>query len=502
MKKAILSLSICCLILLSSLNLSAQCTYENLWEQSPEFPSPFDGKAFLHSQQFVQFGQGKAFKGADDFEVPEGMNWMIDGVSVNGAFSFLNFEGEVCGNSVVEAIVVEIYSDYDGLPSKRLWREEIQSIINTNSPNFDLEFEEPPIVSEGRYWLSVFPIMANECGQWYWVQSSPGEPRMRPAAFLDEIYNKCKNEWVTGTDDCILGNHFETPSDLAFSLKTCVRVVPEVLSIAAPNTEGNATDQTVVSFQFMGGIAPYTYKWETNGVVFWNEFAPGLFRVVYTGDSYWKVTAVDSKGQIGTFTNDTYPEVDGNEGGLLDVYDIQVSPENGVGGLDGSLTFCIEGGTRPYYIEASNGETVSEVDESGCFILSNLAGGSYDIEVSDNSDSSLFTTANGYVNRLGGRGRGRSGRGKAVVDGITNMVVFPNPFTYSTNIEFLSTTDSFAEMVIYDVNGQEVAHLFDKEVNAGEAYRIPFNASTLQSGIYFAQLRTDSEVITQKILMY
>ena len=503
MKKAILYLSICCAILCVSLNTSAQqCSFENLWHQTPEFPVPFDGKAFLPSQQFVLFAQGKAFKGADDFEVPEGASWVMDAISVNGAFSILNFEHPLCQESIVEALVAEIYADKNGKPGELLWREEVPSIITTNSPNFLLEFEEPPTIEEGRYWLSVFPIMANACGNWFWVQSSPGNPRSHPAAFLDEIFNQCENEWVEGTDDCIQNNHFQIRSDLAFSIKTCVRVEAELLTIVAPNTEGNVSDNTVVGFQFVGGKAPYTYQWETDGVVFWNEMAPGVFRVVYSGNSYWKVTAIDSKGQIGVFTNDSHPEIDGNEGGLLDVYDVEITPETGPGKYNGTATFCIEGGTRPYYIEASNGEIITEVDDEGCFTLYDLAGGHYDIEVRDSSYPEFFTTRSAYINRLGGRARGRTGRGKAVVEDMTNMVVFPNPFSYSTNIEFLSTSDAFVEMTIYDVNGQEIENLFSDEVNAGEAYRLHFNAGLLQPGVYFAQLRTDSEVITQKMFMY
>ncbi len=506
MKKAIFSLGICCLMLCSSLNISAQsqCDFENLWQQSPEFPNPFNGKAFLPSQQFVLFAQGKAFKGADDFEVPEGLNWVIDAVQVYGRFSILNFGGEFCSESIVEGVVVEIYADDNGLPNKLLWQEEVDYILNANEPNFLLEFNNPPIVGAGKYWISVFPIMRNECGNWFWVQSSPGNPRSNSAAFGDGIFNQCQEDWVDGTDECILNEHFEIRSDLAFSLKTCVRVESELLFVNAPNTEGNATNNTVVGLQFTGGKAPYTYQWETEGVVFYEEMGAGLFRIIYTGDSYWKVTAVDTKGQLGGFTNDPERDYNGNEGGLLDVYSVEVTPESGVGKYDGTATFCVEGGMQPYYIEASNDEIITEVDEAGCFILSNLGGGNHSVEISDASgDDNYFTTSNVSVHRLGGRGgRGTRGRGKAVVEDLTNMLVFPNPFSYATNIEFLSLNEGYAEVVIYDVSGREIDNLFHQDINAGKAYRISFNAHTLDPGIYFAQFRTDNEVITQKVLLY
>lgn len=502
MKKAIFFLSIYCFLFCSSSNLSAQCFYENLYEQAPAFPTPFDGSAFLPSQQFVLFAQGKAFKGADDFEVPQGATWLIDGVDVNGVFSFLNFDGQFCGESIVEALVAEIYADDNGLPGNLIWREEVPSVINSNSPNFELAFANPASVRSGRYWLSVFPIMRNECGNWFWVQSSPANPQLQPAAFLDQIFNQCNNEWVDGTDECILNEHFEVQSDLSFTLKTCETLNVEVLSITPPTIlTGARLSRTTVDLKFSGGKGPYTYKWETNGRVFWNEKDMGVLEIAYYSKSYWKVTATDREGKIGVFTNDPQPEVNGNEGGLLDVYNVEITPETGVNKNDGAVKFCIEGGTQPYQIQTSTNEIISDLDESGCFTLTGLAGGSYNIDVTDSSTPNLSTKGLGYVHRSGGNVRPR-GRNKAVVDGITNVVVFPNPFTYSTNIEFLSTTDGFAEVAIYDVSGQQVESLFSQNADAGEAYRLHFNASTLRSGIYFVQLTTDTETITQKMLLY
>ena len=505
MKKAMLSLSMCCLMLFSSLNMSlfAQCEYENLKEQTPAFPVPFDGTAFLPSQQFVLFAQGKAFKGADDFEVPNGINWVIDGVDVQGVFSFLNFGGDFCSVSIVEALVAEIYEDDNGFPGELLWREEVPSIINTNSPNFELMFENPLSVGAGRYWISVFPIMRNECGNWYWVQSSPDNPDLQPAAYLDQIFNQCNNEWVDGTDECIVNEHFTTQADMAFTLKTCISLATEVLSVTAPSTTSLRFARTTVDLKFSGGVGPYTYDWDTNGSVFWNEKAEGILEIVYTGESYWKVTAMDKNGKVGTYTNDPEPETNGNEGGLLDVYKIEITPETGENKLDGAIKFCIEGGTRPYYIETSTGDIIEDedLDDEGCFTLSNLASGGHSIEVTDSSSPELFTTGLGHVHRDSGKVRPR-GRNKAVVDDYSNMVVFPNPFTYSTNIEFLSMKDTFAEVTIYDVNGQEVESLFSQEAEAGEAYRLHFNASQLQQGMYFVQLKTDEEVMTQKVLLY
>jgi len=64
---------------------------------------------------------------------------------------------------------------------------------------------------------------------------------------------------------------------------------------------------------------------------------------------------------------------------------------------------------------------------------------------------------------------------------------YPNPFNPSTLIEYSLTTESFVDLKVYDILGNEVAVLVNEEQNAG-AYRANFNASGLASGLYIAKI--------------
>jgi hypothetical protein len=77
---------------------------------------------------------------------------------------------------------------------------------------------------------------------------------------------------------------------------------------------------------------------------------------------------------------------------------------------------------------------------------------------------------------------------------------YPNPFNPSTNIKFQLPEKSFARLIIYDMLGREVITLFSGELNAG-FYNYNFDASSLNSGIYFYKLNTEKFSETKKMLL-
>jgi len=64
---------------------------------------------------------------------------------------------------------------------------------------------------------------------------------------------------------------------------------------------------------------------------------------------------------------------------------------------------------------------------------------------------------------------------------------YPNPFNPSTNIEYSIPEASFVELKVYDVLGNEVATLVNKEQTAG-VYRADFSGNGLASGLYIARI--------------
>lgn len=77
---------------------------------------------------------------------------------------------------------------------------------------------------------------------------------------------------------------------------------------------------------------------------------------------------------------------------------------------------------------------------------------------------------------------------------------YPNPFNPSTHIRYEIPRDLFVRIAIYDILGREVQTLVAQDMNRG-AYLISFDASGLQSGMYFYRM-TAGEFNDVKKLIY
>lgn len=77
---------------------------------------------------------------------------------------------------------------------------------------------------------------------------------------------------------------------------------------------------------------------------------------------------------------------------------------------------------------------------------------------------------------------------------------YPNPFNPVTLISYQIPELSFVTLKIYDVLGNEVATLVEKEKSVGN-YKIEFGGSDLSSGIYFYQLRSNGYSETKKMII-
>ena len=77
---------------------------------------------------------------------------------------------------------------------------------------------------------------------------------------------------------------------------------------------------------------------------------------------------------------------------------------------------------------------------------------------------------------------------------------YPNPFNPTTIIKYDIPALSFVTLKVYDVLGKEVGTLVNEEKPIG-SYEVDFNATTLQSGIYFYKLQVGSFVETKKMVL-
>jgi phosphatidylserine/phosphatidylglycerophosphate/cardiolipin synthase-like enzyme len=76
---------------------------------------------------------------------------------------------------------------------------------------------------------------------------------------------------------------------------------------------------------------------------------------------------------------------------------------------------------------------------------------------------------------------------------------FPNPFNPSTTIKFNLASNSKVTLNIFNILGQKIESLINKELQAG-AYQINWKAENLSSGLYYYVLETENFVDAKKML--
>ena len=76
---------------------------------------------------------------------------------------------------------------------------------------------------------------------------------------------------------------------------------------------------------------------------------------------------------------------------------------------------------------------------------------------------------------------------------------YPNPFNPSTTIEFSIPQNQQVILSVYNIKGELVDNLFDKKMKKGK-HKIMYNATGLNSGIYFYTLNTEENEITKKMI--
>lgn len=80
------------------------------------------------------------------------------------------------------------------------------------------------------------------------------------------------------------------------------------------------------------------------------------------------------------------------------------------------------------------------------------------------------------------------------------MQNFPNPFNTETVISYQLSEVSNVRLMIYDLLGNEVSVLMNRQQSAGN-HSITFNAVNLASGVYFYRLHSGNFVQTKKLVL-
>ncbi len=80
------------------------------------------------------------------------------------------------------------------------------------------------------------------------------------------------------------------------------------------------------------------------------------------------------------------------------------------------------------------------------------------------------------------------------------LLVYPNPLTSQTSVEFSLPVAGTATLAVYDASNHLVQRLFSGAAAAGTPQRLALAGQGLAPGWYLVQLLTDTGVITQKLL--
>ena len=77
---------------------------------------------------------------------------------------------------------------------------------------------------------------------------------------------------------------------------------------------------------------------------------------------------------------------------------------------------------------------------------------------------------------------------------------YPNPFNPVTNINFKVLKESNVKITVFDILGRTVANLLDEKKTDG-VYSVTFDATNLNSGVYFYRVETSYASETKKIVL-
>ncbi len=106
----------------------------------------------------------------------------------------------------------------------------------------------------------------------------------------------------------------------------------------------------------------------------------------------------------------------------------------------------------------------------------------------DKNLTAVFTGATGVAKNL------------ANLSAKYNLKNYPNPFSNLTYVSYTLRETTHIQLVIYNVAGEKIAVLVDDKQRSGD-YRYSIDGSNLSPGIYYYTFFTDSDSITNKILL-
>src|SRR5690554_620757 len=89
-----------------------------------------------------------------------------------------------------------------------------------------------------------------------------------------------------------------------------------------------------------------------------------------------------------------------------------------------------------------------------------------------------------------------------IADGTHSVLsTYPNPTKGSSKVVFTTGQTTRTLIEVYDINGRNVATLYNQEAIQGKEYTLDFNGNNLPNGVYIYRMTTDNETIVEKFMI-
>jgi len=88
----------------------------------------------------------------------------------------------------------------------------------------------------------------------------------------------------------------------------------------------------------------------------------------------------------------------------------------------------------------------------------------------------------------------------AEVKALKEPIIYPNPFTTKTNIQFTASESGNAVVELYNIGGTKIRTLFSRNVVQGEVYNTSFEDALLPGGVYVYTISNGKQKHTGKVI--
>lgn len=419
-----------------------------------------------------------------------------------------------------DATVIEITENQEttninfGIPEIQLYQLTISGAVNDEDGNpVPQAFVEIYPSDETIMWWWGDYAMTDENGNYSLTTTIPSFVNSFVASaqadgYINEFYDNKQDPYSADVLSAS-GENDTTFTDIDFSLEAFNPGDLYSINGSVKNEEGNPVDAFITA---IGIDNPYMVcgMTDSSGVYSISDVPGGTYVVFFEAFDYapqfyngvvdWEdATPVSVKSDVTNIDAVLVPlDGNGNSPGKVTGY-VMDDANNPIPGV---MVAALD--------EAGNVVNYSMTKADGSYQVKGLANGDYDIlatKVKFNSDTKpiemdlnddLSNQANFKLNSVVTDVNDDSD--EIIPSAYSLKQNYPNPFNPSTEITFTLPENQFVNLVVYNLLGEKVQTLVNKEMTAG-SYNITFNAKNLNSGVYFYSIKAGNFSKTMKMIL-